>query len=177
MFFNIAENNLYVTVKCFGAGIFLCLGTLYFSLYNAIMFGSFEYLFISKGLGLQSILVVMIHGTLELSCIIIGCAAGFILGGSIIFPQTYSRLASFKKGAVDSTKMVLGILPILVVAAIFESFVTRHTEMPRWLSISILTGSLSFMVWYVVIYPRLLKRNLNTPLSYNESEDRVKTDA
>ncbi|MGN6639731.1 MAG: stage II sporulation protein M [Mucilaginibacter sp.] len=173
MFIAIAENNLYVTVICFAAGIFLSLGTLYFSIQNAIMLGSFEYFLASKGYGIQSIFVIWIHGTLEISCVIIASAAGFILGNSILFPKTYSRLASFKRGATDGVKIVLGILPLIVVAATFESFVTRHTEMPRWLSGSILLSSLSFIIWYVILYPRFLSHKLNLTLN-DESKSRIK---
>ncbi|HTD98617.1 MAG TPA: stage II sporulation protein M [Mucilaginibacter sp.] len=170
MFIHIAENNLYVTVICFAAGFFFSIGSLYFSMRNAVMLGSFEYFFVSKGLGMQSVLVIWIHGTLEISSIIIACGAGLVLGNSLIFPKTYNRLESLKKGAADGMKITIGILPVIVVAAIFESFVTRHTEMPLWLSISILLSSLSFIIWYVVIYPGLLQRKLNLPLSNNESE-------
>ncbi|MGZ3751244.1 MAG: stage II sporulation protein M [Mucilaginibacter sp.] len=170
MFVEIAENNLYVTVICFAAGVFFSVGSIYFSMRNAVMLGSFEYYFISKGLGLQSILVIWIHGTLEISSLIIAGAAGLVMGNSIIFPKTYNRLASFKKGAIDGLKITIGILPVIVVAAIFEGFVTRHTEMPHWLSITILLSSLTFIIWYVIIYPALLSRKLNLSLSYNESE-------
>jgi hypothetical protein len=82
-----------------------------------------------------------------------------IMGNSILFPKTYTRFVSLKKGALDGLKIIVGISPIVVTAAIFESFVTRHTEMPLWLSISILSGSFLFIVWYVVIYPLYLSRN------------------
>ncbi|WP_121812574.1 stage II sporulation protein M [Mucilaginibacter kameinonensis] len=161
MFVQIAENNLFITVLTFVAGMFFSVGTLFLLLKNGIMLGSFQYFFISKGLGLQSILVIWIHGTLEISCIIIAGAAGLILGNSIIFPKTYSRLVSLKKGAVDGLKITMGILPIIVMAAIFESFVTRHTEMPKWLSCFILLASFAFIVTYIVIYPIYLNRKLN----------------
>jgi uncharacterized membrane protein SpoIIM required for sporulation len=102
--------------------------------------------------------VIWIHGTLEISSIIIAGGAGLVFGNSIIFPKTYTRMASFKKGAMDGMKIAIGILPIVVVAAIFESFVTRHTGMPAWLSITILSGSLFFIVWYVIVYPNYLSR-------------------
>jgi uncharacterized membrane protein SpoIIM required for sporulation len=153
MFFAIAKNNLYVTVVNFVSGIFCAVGTLYVLLSNGLMLGAFEYLFISRGLGIQSTLVIWIHGTLEISTIIIAGCAGLVLGKSILFPQTFSRLLSVKQGAKDGMKIVLGIAPIVVLAAIFESFVTRHTEMPVWLSLSILGGSFVFIVWYVILYP------------------------
>ncbi len=159
MFYQIVKNNLYVTVLNYVSGIFFSMGTLYVLFNNGLMLGAFEYHFISRGLGLQSVLVVFIHGTLEISTIIISGGAGLVFGNSIIFPKTYKRSVSIKKGAVDGMKITIGILPVVVLAAIFESFVTRHTEMPIWLSISILLSSFFFIIWYVIIYPLHLANN------------------
>jgi uncharacterized membrane protein SpoIIM required for sporulation len=102
---------------------------------------------------MQSVLVIWIHGTLEISSIIISGAAGLVLGNSLLFPKTYKRIVSIKIGAKNGLKMAIGIIPILIVAAFFEGFVTRHTEMPVWLSSTILASSLLFIIWYVIIYP------------------------
>lgn len=160
MFFMIAANNIYVCMLTFVSGIFFSVGPVVMMLRNGIMLGSFEYYFFSKGMGLESVLVIWIHGTLEISAIIIAGAAGLVLGHGLLFPKTYTRAQAFKNSAKDGTKIALGIVPILVVAAFLESFVTRHTDMPLWLSISILSGSLYFIIWYVILYPaKIQKRN------------------
>jgi uncharacterized membrane protein SpoIIM required for sporulation len=161
MFFGIAANNIYVSLVTFAAGIIFSVGSVYFLLRNGLMLGSFQYYFFSKGLGMKSVLVIWIHGTLEISAIVIAGAAGLVLGNSILFPKTFTRMVSLKKGAADGMKIAVGLVPIFIVAAFFESFVTRHTEMPIWLSSAILIGSLIFLVWYVVIYPnRIYKKTL-----------------
>lgn len=167
MFWMIAKNNITVVAVTFVLGITFSVGTLYTLSKNGVMIGSFQYFFISKGLGVQSI-AIWIHGTLEISTIILAGAAGLIIGNSILFPKTYTRFVSLKKGALDGLKIILGIVPIVVTAAIFESFVTRHTEMPLWLSISILSGSFLFIVWYVIIYPLYLFHNLKSGLINDE---------
>lgn len=160
MFFGIASNNIYVSLLMFTSGIFLGIGPVFMLLRNGIMLGSFQYYFFSKGLGAASVLVIWIHGTLEIASIIMAGAAGLVLGHGLLFPKTYTRLQAFKNSAKDGTKIALGIVPILVVAAFFEGFVTRYTDMPLWLSISILGGSFIFIIWYVVVYPaQLIKRN------------------
>ncbi|MDB5023181.1 MAG: stage sporulation protein [Mucilaginibacter sp.] len=159
MFFSIAANNIFVSLVIFVSGIIFSVGSVYYLFQNGLMLGSFEYYFFSKGLGLQSILVIWIHGTIEISSIIIAGAAGLILGNSFLFPKTYTRLASLKKGAKDGMKIAIGLVPLFIIAAFFEGFVTRHTEMPAWLSIAILTTSLFFMIWYVIIYPNKLHKN------------------
>ncbi|MBS7566080.1 stage II sporulation protein M [Mucilaginibacter sp. Bleaf8] len=159
MFFQIGMNNIYVSFVCYVAGVFCGAGTIFFMFRNAVMLGSFEYFFFSKGLGWQSILVIWIHGTLEISSLIIAGCAGLILGNSLLFPKTYKRIISFKRGAKDGLKIIIGLVPIFAIAAFFESFVTRHTQMPVWLSLLILGSSLAFMIWYVVIYPNKLYKN------------------
>jgi len=163
MFLMIAANNIYVSLIAFVSGVFLGIGPIYAMLKNGIMLGSFEYYFFSKGLGAESVLVIWIHGTLEISAIIIAGAAGLVLGQGLLFPKTYTRLEAFKRSAKDGTKIALGIIPIIILAAFFEGFITRHTGMPLWLSISILGSSLLFIIWYVILYPyQLNKRNQTT---------------
>jgi len=159
MFLMIALNNIRVSCIAFLLGILCSVGTVVILLYNGIMLGSFQYYFFSKGLGLASVMVIWVHGTLEISAIILSGAAGLILGNSLLFPKTYSRLISFKRGAKDGLKIIVGLVPIFIVAATLESFVTRHTEMPTWLSGFILASSLLFMLWYVVLYPHKLAKN------------------
>jgi uncharacterized membrane protein SpoIIM required for sporulation len=153
MFLYIAFNNIRVAFLCYSLGVFLGIGTLYFLFQNGLMVGVFEYMFFHHNIGVQSILVVFTHGTLELSAIVIAGCAGLIIGNSLLFPGTYTRLQSLKQAAKDSVKIIISLVPIFIVAAFFEGFVTRHTEMPLWLSITVLSLSASFITWYFVIYP------------------------
>jgi uncharacterized membrane protein SpoIIM required for sporulation len=161
MFFSIAINNISVALLMFVMGIIFSAGSLYMLLFNGIMVGSFQYYFFSRGLGWQSVLVVWCHGTLEMSSIILAGAAGIIMGNSFLFPKTYSRMESLKKGAKDGLKIAIGVVPIILTAAFFEGFVTRHTEMPVWISVAILVSSFCFITWYVVIYPAILNQKIN----------------
>jgi len=165
MFAFIGINNIYVALKAFVAGIFVSVGTVYALFYNGLMLGSFQYFFFSKNLGLASVLVVWIHGTLEISSIIIAGAAGLVLGNSILFPKTFTRMESLKRGARHGMQIVIGLVPIFIVAAFFEGFITRHTEMPVWLSASILGLSLTFIIWYVIIYPNKLHKKLKPQIT------------
>lgn len=159
MFLNIALHNINVALMTFALGLLAGVGTLYMLFYNGIMLGSFQYFFFAKGLGWQSVLVIWIHGTLEISAIVIAGTAGLILGTSFLFPGTYSRAFSLKKGARDAVKVVLGLVPFFFLAAFFEGYVTRHTGVPVWLSISILTASAATIIFYFIWYPIVLRRS------------------
>jgi len=124
------------------------------------MLGSFQYFFISKGLGFKFITVVFIHGTLEIWSFIVAGAAGLILGSGILFPGTYKRSESLLRTGKDGLKIVFGLVPMFLVAAFLESFVTRYTNMPLWLSLFILLGSLFFIVWYFIFYPLQLHKKI-----------------
>jgi len=165
MFTQIGLNNIFVALYTFVMGILFSFGSIVSLFRNGIMLGSFQYFFFSKGLGLQSVLVIWIHGTLEISAIVLAGAAGLVLGNSLLFPKTYTRMQSVIMGAKDGLKMVLGLVPIFIIAAFLESFVTRHTEMPLLLSALILILSAAFIIWYVFIYPKKIAEK--TPHQYD----------
>ncbi len=161
MFLGITVNNIYVSFLCFAFGILASFGTGYLLFSNGIMLGSFQYFFYSKGLLLKSVLAIWIHGTLEISAIIIAGCAGLVMGNSILFPGTYSRGASFVRGAKQGVKIVVGLIPVFITAGFFESFVTRYSNMPMWLSLLIIGTSLTFIIWYFIIYPIRLNKRVN----------------
>ncbi len=169
MFWSIAFNNIRVAFATYAMGAFFSVGAVFLLLQNGLMLGSFEYYFFSKSLGLKSITVIFIHGTLEIWAIVIAGAAGLILGNSILFPGTFSRNVSILKGGRDGIKIVFGLIPVFIVAAFLESFVTRYDKMPVWLSTSILTGSLTFIIGYFIIYPKRLHARIENALQNTSS--------
>jgi len=158
MFVAIATNNIKVSFVIFICGFILSIGTIWQLFQNGVMIGAFQYYFFAKGLGLKSVLVIWIHGTLEISSVIIAGAAGLVLGNSILFPGTHRRIDSLKRGGKDGLKLMIGLVPVFIVAAFLEGFVTRYSGMPVLLSVSILGGSLFFVVWYFVVYPIQLEK-------------------
>lgn len=164
MFFGIAFNNIKVAFLAYVLGIGFSAGTIWLLMSNGIMLGSFEYYFFSKGLGFKSLTVVFIHGTLEIWAIVIAGAAGLVLGNSILFPGTYARSVSFLRGGKDGLKIVVGLVPVFIVAAFLEGFVTRYDNMPLLLSLSILAASLIFIIWYFIVYPLRLRKRIDAAL-------------
>jgi uncharacterized membrane protein SpoIIM required for sporulation len=153
MWLFIMVNNILVSFMYFFKGILLGIPSLVSLGKESIRLGAFEQMFYAKGLGGQSVTTVLIHGMLELTAIIIACAAGAVLGTSFLFPGTKSRMQAFQLGTKDAVKMIIGLIPIFVVAAFFEGFVTRYYKMPLGLSLSILLTSGTFIIWYFVVYP------------------------
>jgi len=161
MFIGITLNNIKVALFAFAYGILLGIGSLYIMMQNGIMLGSFQYFFFEKGLLWESVRTIWIHGTIEISVIIIAGCAGLVLGNGMLFTGTYTRLESFKRGVKNGLKILLSTIPFFIIAGFLEGFVTRHTEMPDWLAIIIIGGSLALILFYYVIYPiQLHKKSL-----------------
>jgi len=165
MFLGITLNNLMVAFQTYVFGIFMSIGTLMFLMYNGIMVGCFQYFFVERGLLAESALTIWLHGTLEISSIILAGGAGITLGSGLLFPGTYSRLQAFQLSAMRSLKLMLGITPIFVVAAIIESFLTRYTDVPDILRLFLILLSATFIIGYFVIYPWIKsRRGFDVPL-------------
>jgi len=124
-----------------------------------LMVGTFMMFFaIEQQLG-QALPVIMLHGTIELSSIVIAAAAGFTMGNSLLFPGTYPRLTSFKMGAVKGLKIVIGLVPFFILAGFIESFITRYAFMHWTIKAAIIGLSALLMIYYFIIYPVRLKQN------------------
>ena len=163
MFFGITLNNIKVALVTYVLGATLGIGTLMSLFRNALMLGSFQYFFHHYHVLWASVLTIWIHGTLEISAIMLAGGAGFVMARGMLFPGTYSRAESFRFAARDGMKLALGLVPIFVVAGFLESFVTRHTEMPVAASLGIIGSSAAFIVWYFIIYPIRLRARLARP--------------
>ena len=53
---------------------------------------------------------------------------------------------------------MLSTVPFFIVAGFLEGFVTRQTEMPDWLAVLIILGSLALILFYYIIYPYQLNK-------------------
>ena len=157
MFGSITLNNVWVSFIIFVMGIFTSVGTGFYLFMNGVMLGSFQTFFAQHELLWESALAVWLHGTLEISAIIVAGAAGIAMGNGWLFPGTYPRLVSFRRGARRGLRIVVGTVPVFIVAGFIESFFTRHTEWPDVLRLTIILCSLAFVTYYYIVLPK--KRN------------------
>jgi uncharacterized membrane protein SpoIIM required for sporulation len=156
MFLGITVNNIKVALFAFTAGILAGLGTIFILMKNAIMLGSFQYFFYDQDLLWESARTIWIHGTIEISVIIVAGCAGLVMGKSLLFPKTYTRLQSFIQGVKAGLKIVISTVPFFIIAGFLEGFITRLTGMPDWLAILIILSSLFLIIYYYVILPQLI---------------------
>ena len=160
----ITLNNVKVSFITFVLGVFTSLGTGFILFQNGVMLGSFQTFFAQHGLLWQSALAVWLHGTLEISAIIVAGAAGIAMGNGWLFPGTYPRLTSFRRGARRGLRIVIGTVPVFVLAGFIESFLTRHTEWPDLLRLTIILSSLAFVTYYYIVLPKKKNDEYRIPI-------------
>ena len=120
----VITNNISVAFMAFALGITIGLGTCYVILMNAMMLAGFAAHFVNNDLGFKFYSCIAAHGVLEIMAILIAAGAGLRLGMSIAVPGRISRVASLRAGAKDACLLVLGTIPMFVVAGIAEGFNT-----------------------------------------------------
>jgi uncharacterized membrane protein SpoIIM required for sporulation len=144
-----------VAFRTFVFGIFTGFGSGYILFYNGVMVGSFQTFFFQHQVGFESMLAIWLHGTFEISSFVIAGAAGFVFGNGWLFPGTYSRGYAFKQGAKRGLKIIIGLVPVFILAGFIESFLTRHTEYPNYIRLSIIILSFFSVIYYYIILPHL----------------------
>lgn len=157
MFFRITFNNIRVSFTAFAAGVLLSVGTGLVLFFNGIMVGAFFTLFYQNNLLVDAVFVVMLHGTIELSAIVIAGAAGLHMGNAILFPGTYRRYDAFRQAALEGLKVIMALMPFFILAGFIESFVTRYADMPMALKATLVFASLLLILFYFFIYPLRLR--------------------
>ncbi|SHJ50065.1 stage II sporulation protein M [Flavobacterium haoranii] len=165
-FIGITINNLKVGTFSYFSGILVGIGTFYSMFNNCIMLGSFQYFFYQEGVFWESVRGIWIHGSMEIFAMVIEAAAGFILGASILFPKTLSRMNSFKIGFKESFKIFISTMPFTFAAGFLEGYITRFSKaMPTFLSVAIILITLSIISFYYLVYPFIVHKKLKTNVS------------
>ncbi len=157
-FLAITLNNIKVAFVTFINGIFFSIGTFFFLLYNGIMLGAFQWYFVQKGVFITSFLSIWLHGTIEISSIIIAGGAGITLGSGLLFPGTYSRWYAFQLSARKAMKIMAGTVPLFIIAGFIETFLTAYTSAPALLKLVLIAASLLFIGMYFIWLP--IKRGM-----------------
>ncbi|MGV3631963.1 MAG: stage II sporulation protein M [Bacteroidota bacterium] len=159
MFIDITTNNLRVAFLCFILGIFFTIGTHIFLFQNAVMVGTFQYFFATKGLLITSFLGIWIHGAFEISAIVLAAGAGVTMGNGWLFPKNYTRMQSLQLSAKRGLKIMLSLVPFIIMAGFLESYVTaNYQSLPEWSKWTLILFSFGIILFYYVIYPAIVAR-------------------
>lgn len=158
MFLMIAENNIRVCFRDFITGILAGVGTVFSLILEGTRIGAFFQFFHKNGLLDEAFFTVMLHGTLELSLLVLSGCAGLTLASGLLFPGVLTRFQALILSARRAMTIMIAVAVLLLLAAFIESFATRLTDLSNLLRGSVIFLSFSFILFYFVIYPWILHR-------------------
>ncbi|MBT2728105.1 stage II sporulation protein M [Bacillus sp. ISL-75] len=121
---SIMTNNIKVAIFAFAGGITFGLVTVYLMVYNGIIIGALAALFWHHSKSYDFWAFIVPHGMIELTAIFIAGGAGLLMGYKLFVPGQYSRSFQLKQQAIRSVQLLLGTIPLFVIAGIIEGFIT-----------------------------------------------------
>lgn len=120
----IFTNNIRVAILAFAAGITFGLGTAYVLISNGVILGAVAGLAVGAGNGRSFFELVVAHGVLELSCIVVAGLAGLRMGWALVDPGYRPRPVALREEARAAAELLVGVAALLVLAGLVEGFVT-----------------------------------------------------
>ncbi len=142
----IMTNNIQVVFLAFGTGVLVGIFTLWVMVFNGLMLGGITGLTAYHDLGFDLWTFVIGHGVLELSVIFLAGGAGLSLGWAILQPGLLRRRDALSIAARRSVRLIIGAVPLLVLAGLIEGFISPAEYIPwpvKW-GIGIFTGVLFY---------------------------------
>ncbi len=120
----ITTNNIQVALMAFAGGMTAGVLTVYALVFNGLMLGALTGVFAKAGESLLFFSLIAPHGALELPSIALAGASGLLLASAIIAPGDLPRSAALKKVSGDAVRLVLGAIPLFIIAGLIEGFIT-----------------------------------------------------
>jgi uncharacterized membrane protein SpoIIM required for sporulation len=117
-------NNMSVTFMAFAWGVSFGIGTVYMMVFNGVLMGVIGAACWLGGMSLSLWSFVAPHGVLELPAIFIGGGAGLRLAQGMLFPGMLPRRQSIARAGGEAVRLLLGVIPILIIAGSLEGFVS-----------------------------------------------------
>lgn len=117
-------NNIKVGIFAFTLGFTWGVGTILVLFNNGLMVGVLGAIFAHEGYGLDFWSLILPHGVLELTAIFICGGAGLVLAKALVKPGDYTRRDALPVQGRIAVKLVIGTIPMFIVAALIEGFIT-----------------------------------------------------
>jgi len=148
----ILTNNMTVAFATFALGITAGIGTVYMMLINGLLMGVVSVACWREGMSLSLWSFVAAHGVLELPAIFIAGGAGLGIARGLLFPGSLPRRESLVRAGARSVRLVLGTIPMLLIAGFMEGFVSP-SNLPYSVKFMLAGGLFTLLVLYLLRKP------------------------
>ncbi len=149
----VTTNNIRVGFLAFAGGVFLCVPTALLLAFNGGNLGIPAGLFVNAGESAKFFGLILPHGLLELTAVVIAGSAGLRLGWSLVDPGDRPRRVALVEEGRRSVVLVLGLVATFLVAGLIEGFVTG-SPLPTFARIGIGVIAEAAFVLYAVVLGR-----------------------
>lgn len=146
-------NNIWVSFLAFALGILFCVGTAYVLINNGIAIGQAAGLFAASGEMSRFFGLILPHGFLELTAIVIAGASGLVLGWTIIAPGDRTRADALADEGRRAVVVVMGLILVFFAAALIEGFVTG-SALSTFTRVGIGGAAWVAFMLYVIVFGR-----------------------
>jgi len=149
----IMVNNIQVSFIAFAGGVLLGTLTIWTLSANGLLLGNLGGHFAKFGFSLVFWSLILPHGILELPAIWITAGAGLVMGRAIVNPGTEPRSTTIRRAAHDAVRLLLGTIPVFVVAGVVESFFTPLVIAP-WIKLLVAAALGMLLLAYLFLAGR-----------------------
>jgi uncharacterized membrane protein SpoIIM required for sporulation len=145
---NIMINNLSVSFAAVAGGMLFGLGTTWILFLNGVNLGAIATLVGQNQLAYPFWAFVFPHGSLELPAIFLAGGAGLLLARAILLPGRYQRREALRYYGLQATRLMYGVIPMLVIAGVIEGFFSPSPLVPSFLKYLVGISLFTALVWY-----------------------------
>jgi uncharacterized membrane protein SpoIIM required for sporulation len=147
----VMTNNIRVALAAFALGITFAAGTVYVMVVNGAMLGGIAGAFAKSGIAWPFWMVILPHGALELSAVVVAGGAGLMMGYSLWCPGRRTRRKALREEAVRAMQLGVGLIPAFAVAGLFEGLVTPSDAIPEFLKVALGVAAAVIFWLYVLL--------------------------
>lgn len=168
----VTVNNIYVAFTAFALGIVPVIGPVVVLLTNGLNVGVMGAVMHRAGEGPQFWGLILPHGLLEITAVLIAAAAGLQISWAIIAPGDRTRGRALRDAGLRSVVIVIGLVGCFVVAGFIEGFVTP-SDLPTALRVAVGVAVLAAFVSYIgILGPRAAREGF-TGLWSEDTRDAI----
>lgn len=154
MSLSIMTNNIQVAFLAFAGGLTLGVYTIYVLWTNGLMLGAMAALFMEHHHSYDFWAYIVPHGIIELTAIFIAGGSGLIMGYKFLVPGPRPRIYQLKTQAVRSVQLLIGTIPLFIIAGLIEGFVTP-SSLPLFTKYLFALLTVAALVLYIIYGTRV----------------------
>ncbi|WP_240616869.1 stage II sporulation protein M [Sphingorhabdus sp. YGSMI21] len=122
------SNNAQVALLAFALGFAFAIPSILLLIHNMALLGAMLWVFAQRGLTVDFVGWLSIHGTTELFAILLAGAAGIHVGRSIAFPGAQSHLKAASDAGKRAALVMAGVIFMLICAGLLEGFARQMID-------------------------------------------------